>query len=187
MANQADTYVIDAEFAFFGPMGFDVGALIGNLYMNYFSHAYQWHLQGEQCQNYRQWLLDSIEQIWLSFEQQFRTQWLEHEVKSGRQQWAYPGGMEDFNAFIDSYMAELFADTIGFAACKMMRRVVGLAKVADFADIEDLAVRATIETHIINMASEMIVKRDQFSDIQALNALAITTNPVEALICGPQQ
>src|SRR5262249_19128049 len=37
MATQEDTRVIDAEFAFVGPMGFDVGAVIANLLLAYFS------------------------------------------------------------------------------------------------------------------------------------------------------
>ena len=31
---QADIRVIDPEFAFFGPMGFDIGLFIANLFLN---------------------------------------------------------------------------------------------------------------------------------------------------------
>ena len=37
MLTQADTRVIDPEFAFMGPMGFDIGAILANLLMSYFS------------------------------------------------------------------------------------------------------------------------------------------------------
>src|SRR5690242_2018891 len=37
MVTENDTRVIDAEFAFYGPMGFDVGAMIANLLLSYFS------------------------------------------------------------------------------------------------------------------------------------------------------
>ena len=37
MVNADDTRVIDPEFAFMGPMGFDPGAVIANLLLNYFS------------------------------------------------------------------------------------------------------------------------------------------------------
>src|SRR5262249_5854361 len=33
MVTPSETYVIDPEFAFYGPIGFDVGAFIGNLYL----------------------------------------------------------------------------------------------------------------------------------------------------------
>jgi len=38
MVNADDTRVIDPEFAFFGPMGFDIGALFANLVLNALSH-----------------------------------------------------------------------------------------------------------------------------------------------------
>jgi 5-methylthioribose kinase len=174
MTNQLDTYVIDPEFAFYGPMGFDVGAVIGNLYMSYFSHAYLSSADDDST-NYRAWLLDTIEQIWLQFSDKFTTRWLEHQAQSELLQWKYEGGISDLKAYINSYMSDLFADTIGFAACKMMRRVLGLAKVADFADIADLDARAAIEINIINMATNMVVNRAKFSDIQALNRLAKET------------
>ena len=39
MVTKKDTKVIDPEFAFFGPMGFDIGALIANLLMSFFSQT----------------------------------------------------------------------------------------------------------------------------------------------------
>lgn len=48
MANEQETYVIDPEFAFYGPMGFDIGALLGNLLMSYFSHEYRQKLLGSK-------------------------------------------------------------------------------------------------------------------------------------------
>lgn len=173
MANVDETYVIDPEFAFYGPMGFDVGALIGNLYMSYFSHAYEAHLKGEQSKAYRQWLLETISAIWTQFSDKFQALWLTDEAASDSLQWQYENGRDDFKAYIDTYMHSLLADTIGFAACKMMRRVIGLAKVADFADIPDLTARAAIESNIITMAAQMVVKRDQYRSIEALNALAV--------------
>ena len=37
MVTHESTQVIDPEFAFYGPMGFDIGAFIGNLFLAYFA------------------------------------------------------------------------------------------------------------------------------------------------------
>lgn len=37
MVTRDSTQVIDPEFSFYGPMGFDIGALLGNLIMAYFA------------------------------------------------------------------------------------------------------------------------------------------------------
>ena len=39
MVTATETRVIDPEFAFYGPMGFDIGAVIGNLLLAYFAQA----------------------------------------------------------------------------------------------------------------------------------------------------
>ena len=36
--NQTETYIIDGEFAFMGPLGFDLGLLIANLITSYIYH-----------------------------------------------------------------------------------------------------------------------------------------------------
>lgn len=44
MVTQDSTQVIDPEFSFYGPMGFDIGAFLGNLILAFFSqdgHATQ--------------------------------------------------------------------------------------------------------------------------------------------------
>ncbi len=177
MAGPEHTYVIDPEFAFYGPMGFDVGAVIGNLYMSYFSHAYESAISGEQSVAYRQWLLETIQAIWHSFASKFKTQWLAHEAQKQDGYWRFAGAEQALSQYIDGFINELFADTIGFAACKMMRRVLGLAKVADFADIPDLEQRAAIETNIIEHATQMIVNRHNYDSIEQLNLQATRILP----------
>lgn len=48
--------VIDPEFAFYGPMGFDLGALVGNLLLAYC--AVPGNGQGEA---YAEWLLEQVQ------------------------------------------------------------------------------------------------------------------------------
>jgi len=74
-------------------------------------------------------------------------------------------------------MKKLLADSIGFAACKMMRRIVGLAKVADIADIPDLKERAKAEECALRMGSYMVVHRSEFVCINQLTDLAKVTSP----------
>jgi 5-methylthioribose kinase len=47
--------VIDPEFAFYGPMGFEVGALLANVFLAYF--AQPGHANGPQ---YAAWLLEQV-------------------------------------------------------------------------------------------------------------------------------
>ncbi len=63
-----DTRVIDPEFAFIGPIGFDVGAVIGNLLIAYF--AQDGHEAAPHARDaYRDWILRQAQgRCWTGFE-----------------------------------------------------------------------------------------------------------------------
>ncbi len=179
MANEMETFVIDPEFAFFGPIGFDVGALIGNLFMSYFSHSYRQKQMGNNPYDYRKWLLDTIEQIWTKFAYKFDKYWKEHLENTNPLQWQYEGGKEDASEYRRRNIQRIFHDSIGFGACKMMRRIVGIAKVADIADVEDLKERAKIEEMTLEMGRKMVIERNSFNNINELIELAKSISPLK--------
>ncbi len=172
MANEEETYVIDPEFAFYGPIGFDVGALIGNFLMTYFSHEHRQNLLGREPYQYRKWLLDTIEIIWKEFVNKFELLWVEQATSEQSLYWAYERGEEHFKKQRDVFLLDLFQDTLGFAACKMMRRILGLAKVADIADIRDLKERARIENMTLQMGKKLVTERKKINSIEEVIDLA---------------
>ena len=177
MANEDETYVIDPEFSFYGPMGFDIGAMIGNLLLSYFSHDYRQRAMGNNPAEYRGWLLDTIEALWVQFEDKFLTLWREHDTNNKAPFLGKDLNEESAETYRKQFMKKLLADSIGFAACKMMRRIVGLAKVADIADIPDLKERAKAEECALRMGSYMVVHRSEFVCINQLTDLAKVTSP----------
>lgn len=180
MANSDETYVIDPEFAFYGPMGFDMGAMLGNLYLAYFSQNYRQRAAGKAPDEYCQWLLHCAEQVWQQFEEKFLTLWREHDAQTATPLMGADLDGESAAAFRQAFMQKVFADSIGFAACKMMRRIVGLAKVADIAEIPDLKARAQAEQWALQMGSHMVVHRHTFTHIEQLSELAKSIMPLDA-------
>ena len=172
MASEEETFVIDPEFAFVGPMGFDLGAIIGNLLMSYFSHEYRQPLLGREPYQYRKWLLETIESLWSEFVNKFEHLWINHQNSSGDLYWDYDSGVEHFKNQREKYILDLLHDSIGFAACKMMRRILGLAKVADIADITDLKERARIENITLQVGKKMVTERKKFQSISEVIDLA---------------
>lgn len=60
MVSSETTYVIDSEFAFYGPMGFDVGKIIANFLLGYYAvDGYSTPEDPREVQ--RAWLLESAE------------------------------------------------------------------------------------------------------------------------------
>ena len=69
-------------------------------------------------------------------------------------------------------MRRLFADALGFAAAKMIRRILGLAKTIDLEQIEDRDRRALCETRSLRLARDMMVERERYPTIAAVTAAA---------------
>jgi len=166
MVTETDTRVIDPEFAFFGPMGFDVGAFIGNLLLAYF--AQEGHATATDTRDeYREWILDQIEATWIGFEQRFLGLWSEcgcgdaytAELFSG------PAAAEALRRGQRAYMERLFADTLGFGGMKMIRRVLGLAHVEDLESIDDSDLRARCERKALRMGRELVINRTGYAGI----------------------
>jgi 5-methylthioribose kinase len=90
---------------------------------------------------------------------------IEHEKNIKSLQFDYPKGLKHFEFFTDKFIVDIFEDTIGFASCEMFRRTVGLAKVADIADIEDLDKRARKEAEILDCASVLVKSKSKLKSI----------------------
>ena len=74
MVTEGSTVVIDPEFAFYGPMGFDIGAVIANLLMAYLASAGHERSPGER-RLFEVWVLETIENVWTEFAREFLELW----------------------------------------------------------------------------------------------------------------
>ncbi len=168
MVTDEDTRAIDPEFAFFGPMGFDIGALIANLLIAAIAHRV--HRQGALGDAYRTWILDQAELVWTGFATKFQSLW-ETEATGDAftaELFEDPAGRIALGRMQDRYLADLFADTLGFAGCKMIRRVLGLAHVEDLESIADPDLRAAAERKVLALGRRLILKRStmtSFNDV----------------------
>ena len=142
MTGTGETYIIDTEFAFFGPFGFDVGKIIANFLMSYTSH---FHRSGGA--SYQAWILEEVQSIWTTFGASFwrnGTRLLHQRfcttVSSMR---------EDLKAYKVAFLNQIFNDAVGFCACSLARRTVGIAGVADIRSIEDEDARTRLEKTIL--------------------------------------
>ena len=173
MVTEDDTRAIDPEFAFYGPIGFDVGALIGNLYLAYFSQSGH-EAKPDERDAYRDWILQTIEAVWTLFDQRFRALWNKAHAGDTFMPALFAAGPEQaaFTSAQDAYMRRLFVDSLGFGGCKMTRRILGLAHVEDMESIADPDRRAACETRALRLARAMMVEGAGFADIKAVNEAA---------------
>ncbi|MFZ5712116.1 MAG: S-methyl-5-thioribose kinase [Bradyrhizobium sp.] len=166
MVTENETRVIDPEFAFYGPMGFDVGAVLANLLMAYFASSGHERAPGDR-RAFETWLLETVEQVWNEFARKFLDLWRAGAEGDGYPVSLFAGekGAARLEAERQAYMQRLFADTVGFAAAKVIRRIFGLAHNIDFELIEDPQARATCEARAVRLARAMMMETKAFSAI----------------------
>lgn len=153
-ANACGTKIIDPEFAYVGPAGFDIGSIIGNYLLNVAGQANQSGDKTERS-DYQQWLLVGIKTLWSTFEQRFR----EHMLAETRDP------SLQLSEYADWYIAELLADSLGYAGAEIIRRTIGLAHVMDIESIEDAECRADSERLALKLGQILIKERTALASI----------------------
>ena len=176
MLTTGDTRIIDPEFAFVGPIGFDVGAVIGNLLLAYL--AQEGHEAAPHARDaYRAWILDQVVAVWVGFHERFLALW--RQASEGE---AYVAGVftsPQDEAALDAerrqFLRLLFEDTLAFGGLKMIRRILGLAHVEDLESIADPARRAICERKALRLGRALVVGGAKFSGVADLIEAALQT------------
>ena len=114
MVTESQTRVIDPEFAFYGPMGFDLGALIGNLIMSYLASVGHERTPSER-QAFEAWVLETTESVWNEFAVKFVALWRDQPAGDAYPAalFAGPSGAARLEAERQIYMERLLQDAIG--------------------------------------------------------------------------
>ena len=174
MLNQEDTRVIDPEFAFFGPMGYDVGAVLQNLVLNYLSH-YAHTPDPVARADYQEWILETIREIWTQFVRKFDAVWAENARPDSElmplDYWDFPGGDQAFADYRQRVIQHILEDTAGHGGVKFLRRMMGIVSVPDISTIADPAKRAIAERAAIRIGKRWLMERKSFTAIDDLIAI----------------
>lgn len=157
MLNQDNTYVIDAEFAFVGPFGFDLGVVLANLIMSWISH-----FERSKDADYQEKILQTILNFLNLFKQKFLELWNQHVANPLIQD----GFMSDkgIRSYQNEFMRTMLQETVGFAGCEIARRQLGKAGVEDIRAIADTKAAARAEKMALAIAQEFVVYHHDFDN-----------------------
>ncbi len=167
MVTPTDTRVIDPEFAMMGPIGFDLGAYLGNLLMNWYSQPAHATVEDDR-KAMQEWILEQVVVFWRTFEHRFRALWKAEAAGDAYPRSACSPNLTTFPSSRQrsaGMLTSVFSDMIGFAACKTIRRILGFAHNIDFEWIKDQEHRAAAETGALLLARALLTHADQFQSI----------------------
>lgn len=142
--DEEDVKVIDPEFAFFGPLSYDIGNFLGNLLI---------------ASNYNNIIIKNFDM----------GVWIECQIvkfialfKKNAKKFLYNNCEEVLlknRDYIDYYIDNLIDESIQMAGLEIIRRVIGDAKVEEIESIKDIKERAILERELIISAKSLIVNK----------------------------
>jgi 5-methylthioribose kinase len=172
MVTDSETRMIDPEFAFYGPMAFDVGMLLANFWMAFFSQ--RGHEQDGKRDAMRAYLLGVTAETWVVFRAEFSHLWRTERTGILYQKSLFEDQDDLLGAeqALDHMLHSIWTDLLGFAGIEVHRRILGLAHNADFETIADADLRATCEAKALKFGRHIAVNRRQIHSIDEVNNLA---------------
>ena len=145
---QDSTRVFDPEFAFYGPMGYDIGNVVANM-------IFAWdNGRAAGADAFCDWCLKAIADTIDLFCEKFLV--------------CFDACVTDLMAktpgFKEFYLESVLSDTAAYAGTELIRRTVGMANVKDVTTIADVAKRAHAEKVNILCAKDYIMNRTAFKN-----------------------
>lgn len=168
MVTERETRVIDGEFAWVGPTGFDIGNFIAHYVMAWFAKPYHAPAPG-----FQDWIAAEILTFWFQFERRFLEHWRNFDGEADgfpNSHFADPVASSRLETLRRAYVGDLFRDAMTFMACKIIRRVLGFAQIADFLAIVDQTERAQAQAGALALARSVLIHPERYGDIAALAA-----------------
>nr|WP_246027576.1 S-methyl-5-thioribose kinase [Lysinibacillus antri] len=141
--NDQNIKVIDPEFAFYGPIGYDAGNIIANLTFAWARHVVQ------KEDSFILWVEETLKHTI----QNFREKSLKILAESKEP-------FAKYESVLCNYLDEIIRDSIAFSGLELSRRIIGLAKVADITTIEDNDQRILAERLCLTIAKNCIMDED---------------------------
>lgn len=144
--NEKGIKIIDPEFSFYGPMAYDVGNVIGNLYFPLYRAKFFME-ENEKKEKFINWLEKSIFDIPNLFSEKCKLLWEKYSNDK----------LLKNEKFRDYYIENIVKDSLAYAGTEIIRRTVGDAKVLGLTSLESSEKKLQFERELINQAILMIM------------------------------
>ena len=145
--NEKGIKIIDPEFSFYGPMAYDIGNVIGNLYFPLYRAKFFME-DSKKKEEFINWLEKCILDIPILFSKKCKLLWEKYSDDK----------LLKNRKFRDYYIENIVKDSLAYAGTEIIRRTVGDAKVLELTNLETSEKKLELERRLINKAILMIMK-----------------------------
>ena len=145
--NEKGIKIIDPEFSFYGPMAYDIGNVIGNLYFPLYRAKFFME-DSKKKEEFINWLEKCILDIPILFSKKCKLLWEKYSDDK----------LLKNRKFRDYYIENIVKDSLAYAGTEIIRRTVGDAKVLELTNLETSEKKLELERRLINKAILMIMR-----------------------------
>ncbi|WP_100372915.1 S-methyl-5-thioribose kinase [Bacillus sp. FJAT-45037] len=146
-----ETKIIDPEFAFYGPAGYDLGNIVANLIFAYVNAA-KCIGDKDKRDSHLTYLQTTIEKTIDLFKSKFI-----HDAKH-----KVTEQVAGYDGFIDHYLDRIIRDAAAVTGLELCRRVIGIAHVKDLTEISDQSKRVEAEVFCLKLGKSFILNSEHF-------------------------
>lgn len=148
--NEKGIKVLDPEFAFYGPMGYDIGNVIGNLFFAWASKAFTEPGDTETMAAIESCIADTWDLTRQKLERKY-------DNRVTLPLYRVP-------AFRGAYLDSVMADSAGYAGTEIIRRTVGDSKVMEVTSVTDPKLRIPMERALVKLGIALIKNRKAYRE-----------------------
>lgn len=145
-ANEEGIRVLDPEFAFYGPMGYDIGNVIGNLFFSWANKSFTMPEETDAIQALERTIRDTCDLTMRKLAEKY-DQMVTFSLYRAP-------------AFRKAYLDSVWADSLGYAGTEIIRRTVGDSKVMEVSSVTDPTRRIPMERALVKLGITLIKQRE---------------------------
>ena len=157
-ASDEQMKIIDMEFSFMGPFGYDLGYLTGNLISQYCAACFKLFDSEEERREFKAYLLATIKSLFKTYFKTFTECWMQ----DAKERYRNADGLRR------SILSDVMLDAPGYASIVNWFRCAGDVAYPDFDVMKDTGARRHAETLSLLMDWQLMFQRYQFVDVDDL-------------------
>jgi len=171
--NEHQTKIIDPEFSFYGPIGYDVGTLLAHFVIN----AARLQVLGEPTDP----MVDAMGVVWATFVDTIEELWRHDTAGSFASADVFVDDPDGFATVRREVMLSIAADSASFGGCELLRRCMGIVSVADLETLP-LDRRVEAERLVVAIARRWLLDKRTHTPLarDAVNAMIAAVTDVLA-------
>ena len=145
--------IIDPEFAFYGPIAYDLGNVLAHFIFaqGYAKYSTLFVDKEKQRTDFLSWL-ENVKNNLFKFFHVFAKDFLVKNIKNPIYQ---------NEIFIDNYIEKIKIDAVSFCGTELNRRIIGSAKTAEITSIKKIENRIVLERDLAELGCAMILNPEE--------------------------